>query len=534
MKNKPIILCIMDGYGLRKSSYGNAVLEAKKPNLDYFFKKYAFTTIEASGEAVGLPEGQMGNSEVGHLNIGAGRVVYQSLTLINKAIKDGVFFENQHYIHAIEHAKQNNSKLHIFALVSDGGVHSHISHIEAMIKMAKMQGMKDVFLHCFMDGRDVGPQDGVKYLDRLQKLMDELHFGHIADIGGRYYVMDRDKNMDRVDKAYRMMVDHDGPSFTDFHQFLKDQYAYLPTTGKDASDEFLIPTYNANVDGRIQDNDSIIFMNYRPDRAIQISTILTNPHFYENPAKKDDGTFAYKPYVPAHILKNIFYVCTMKYADSVKGEIAFALPKLDNILGVFLADHGYKQLRIAETEKYAHVTFFFDGTMNFDGVERPELKNCKRILINSPKVATYDMQPEMSAFKVRDALIAELDKKYLDVVIVNFANCDMVGHTAVHDAVVKAVEVVDECVGSLIKWVEQNGGTLMVTADHGNAEEILDEQGHPFTAHTTNKVPFCISRTDIALEQNGGKLANIAPTIIDLLGDKKPLEMTEGSLIIHK
>jgi 2,3-bisphosphoglycerate-independent phosphoglycerate mutase len=531
--NKPIILCIMDGYGIRGNAYGNAIKEAKKPNLDYFFNKYAYTTIDASGEAVGLPEGQMGNSEVGHLNIGAGRIVYQSLTLINKAIKDGSFFKNEHYLNAINHAKANKSNLHIFALVSDGGVHSHIKHIEAMIKMAKDNGLKDVFLHCFMDGRDVGPQEGVKFLDELQNLMNELHFGHIADIGGRYYAMDRDKNFDRIDVAYKVMVDHVGLSFTDYHEYLKEQYEYLPTTGKDASDEFLIPAYNANVDGRIKDNDSIIFMNYRPDRAIQISTVMTNPEWYANPPLKDDGAPLFKAYIPSHILKNIFYVCTMKYADYVHGEIAFSLPKMDNILGVWLADHGYSQLRIAETEKYAHVTFFFDGTMNFDGEERPELAHSKRILIPSPKVPTYDMKPEMSAYQVRDALIAELDKKYLDVVIVNFANCDMVGHTAVHEAVVKAVEVVDECVGSLIKWVEANGGTLLVTADHGNAEEILDDSGHPFTAHTTNKVPFCISKTDIKLVQKGGKLANIAPTIIDLLHDKKPVEMTEDSLIIH-
>ena len=532
MNKKPIILCIMDGYGLRESNHGNAINEAKKPNLDYFFKNYSYTTINASGEYVGLPDGQMGNSEVGHMNIGAGRIVYQSLTLINKAIKDKTFFKNEHYLRAIQHAKDNNSNLHIFALTSDGGVHSHLNHVKAMIQMAKNEGLKDVYFHAFMDGRDVDPQAGVKYIDEIQHLMDELNFGHIADIGGRYYVMDRDKNLDRVDVAYRVMVDHDGPSFDDYHDFFKRQYEYLPTTGKDASDEFLIPSYNAKVDGRIKDNDAIIFMNYRPDRAIQISTILTNPHFYENPNVKEDGSLAFKPYVPKHILKNIFFVCTMKYADSVKGEIAFTLPKLDNILGVYLADKGYTQLRIAETEKYAHVTFFFDGTMNFDGVERPELKGCRRVLINSPKVATYDLQPEMSAYLVTDALLKELDKKDLDVVIVNFANCDMVGHTAVNKACVKAVETVDECVGKLIKWVETNGGILMITADHGNAEEILDENDHPFTAHTTNLVPFAISIKGLNLIKEGGKLANIAPTILDLLGVEKPKELDEESLIV--
>jgi len=535
MENKkPIILCIMDGYGIRDDKHGNAISEAKKPHLDAYFKNNAYTEINASGEYVGLPDGQMGNSEVGHMNIGAGRIVYQSLTLINKAIKDKEFFHNQCYIEAINHAKKNHSKLHIFGLTSDGGVHSHINHILGMIEMAKEQGLDDVFMHCFMDGRDVAPQSGVHYVDMIQQKMDELHFGHIADISGRYWAMDRDKNMDRVDVSYRCMVDHDGESFTDYHELFKSQYEELPKMGKDASDEFIIPHYNANVDGRINDNDAIIFMNYRPDRAIQISTLFTNPSFYENPPKKEDGSLTFKPYKPAHTLKNIFYVCTMKYADSVKGKIAFELPKLTNILGVWLADHGYKQLRIAETEKYAHVTFFFDGTMNFDGVERKELDNCTRVLINSPKVATYDLQPEMSAYKVLDALMTELNKNYLDVVILNFANCDMVGHTAIDKAVVKAVETVDECVGKIIDWCDANNATLLVTADHGNAEEILDENNKPFTAHTTNLVPFCINRKDIKLRKTEGKLADIAPTIIELLGEKKPQEMSGESLIIKE
>lgn len=534
MNKKPIILCIMDGYGLRASPHGNGVTQARKPNLDHFFNKYAFTMINASGEYVGLPDGQMGNSEVGHMNIGAGRIVYQSLTLINKAIKDNSFFANKEYLAAINHAKTHHSKLHIMALTSDGGVHSHIRHILAMIEMAKKEGLDDVFVHCFMDGRDVDPQSGIKYIEMIQNKMDELHFGHIADIGGRYWGMDRDKNMDRVDVCYKCMVDHEAESFSDFKKFFKEQYEYLPTIGKEASDEFIIPHYNANCDGRIGDDDAVIFMNYRPDRAIQISTILTNPLFYTNPPKKDDGSLAYKPYKPEHCLKNIFFVCTMKYADSVKGHIAFELPKLTNILGTFLADNGYTQLRIAETEKYAHVTFFFDGTMNFDGVERPELKNCKRILINSPKVPTYDMKPEMSAYLVLDALLEELNKDYLDVVILNFANCDMVGHTAVNDAVVKAVETVDDCVGKIIDWCETNGGTILITADHGNAEEILDDDNRPYTAHTTNLVPFAINRSDIKLLQKGGKLANIAPTILDLLGAKKPIEMDEDSLILKK
>lgn len=531
MNTKPVILCIMDGYGLSKKEKGNAVAAANKPNLDAFFSKYPTTYLDASGEAVGLPEGQMGNSEVGHLNIGAGTIVYQSLTLINKAVKDGTFYQNEHYINAMNHVKKHKSNLHIFGLMSDGGVHSHVNHIIAIVKMAKLQGLKDVFIHAFMDGRDVDPQKGNEYLDNVQDVMDELDFGHIASISGRYYAMDRDKNMDRIDVAYKVLVDREGNHFSSYSQYFKDQYNYLPTTGRDASDEFIIPAYNENVDARIKDDDAIIFMNFRPDRAIQISTLFTNPHFYETPNKKDDGTDAWKPYSPKTIVNNIFFVCTMKYADSVKGEIAFTLPKIKMTLGQFLAENGYKQLRIAETEKYAHVTFFFDGTMNFDGVERPELTNCRRVLVNSPKVATYDLQPGMSANEVTDKLLLELDKKDLDVVILNFANCDMVGHTAVFDAVVKAVETVDACVGRIINWVDQNGGTLLLTADHGNAEQLLDEHGNPFTAHTTNLVPFAISNTEYKLKE-GGKLANISPTIIDLLGAKKPEEMDEDSLLI--
>lgn len=528
---KPIILCIMDGFGIAPNNPGNCITQAKKPNLDRIFKEYPTTLIQASGEAVGLPEGQMGNSEVGHLNIGAGHIVYQSLTLINKAVKDGSFFKNEKYLAAMQNCKDNHKKLHIFGLMSNGGVHSHVNHICAMIKMAKQQGLKDVFVHAFMDGRDVDPQAGVIFLDQVQKTMDEEGIGHIASISGRYWAMDRDKNLDRVDVAYRVLVDRDGNSFTDYHKYLQDQYAYLPTTGKDPSDEFVIPAYNSLIDGSINDGDSIIFMNFRPDRAIQISTLFTNPYFYKEPSLKADGTPAWKSYVPHHVLKDIHYVCTMKYADSVKGSIAFALPSMNNTLGEFLADHGYSQLRIAETEKYAHVTFFFDGTKNYDGVERPELKNSRRVLINSPKVATYDLKPEMSAYLVLDALIKELNKFDLDVVIVNFANCDMVGHTAIIPSVIKAVETIDECVGKLVEWCEANGGTMIVTADHGNAEKCLDENNKPFTAHTSNLVPFCIIKKGLKLRDDG-KLSNIAPTILQLLGSSIPEEMDEPSMII--
>jgi 2,3-bisphosphoglycerate-independent phosphoglycerate mutase len=530
---RPVILCIMDGYGIRSNPHGNAIMEAKKPNLDKYFKEYSYTEINASGEYVGLPDGQMGNSEVGHLNLGAGRIVYQSLTLLNKAVKDGTFYKNTAYLNAIKHVKENNSKLHVFALLSDGGVHSHINHVLAMIKMAKQEGLKDVFLHCFMDGRDTDPHSGYGFVKQVLDLMEELHFGHIADISGRYYAMDRDKNLTRNDVSYRVMVDHDGRSFTDFKKFFDDSYQEQVDKGQEGSDEFIYPAYNANCDGRICDNDSIIFMNFRPDRAIQISTMFTNPTFYEHPLINPDGTQVWKPYTVPHVLKNLYYVSTMKYADSVKGEIAFSLPKLDNVLGVYLANNGYRQLRIAETEKYAHVTFFFDGTVNYDGKEKPELKGSRRVLIPSPKVATYDLQPEMSAYKILDALIKELDKKDLDVVILNFANCDMVGHTAIDKAVVKAVETVDACVGKLIDYANANHCALIVTADHGNAEEILDDNNHPMTAHTTNLVPVCINIKGLKLMPKGeGKLSNIAPTILELLGAKKPAEMTEDSLIL--
>ncbi|MDR1697903.1 MAG: 2,3-bisphosphoglycerate-independent phosphoglycerate mutase, partial [Erysipelotrichaceae bacterium] len=355
---------------------------------------------------------------------------------------------------------------------------------------------------------------------------DTLQIGAIADIHGRYYVMDRDKNLDRVDLSYRLMVDHDGPSYEDLDAFFPEIYQKLIASGKDPSDEFIIPHYNKKVDGRIKDHDAVIFMNYRPDRAIEISTIITNPHYYETVPVKPNGT-----YTPSHILNDIEYTCLMKYADSVKGNVAFRLPAIHNTLGPWLANHGYSQLRIAETEKYAHVTFFFDATVNYDGVEKPELKLCRRVLIPSPKVATYDLKPEMSAYLIRDALIKELDKFDLDVVIVNFANCDMVGHTAVRDATIKAVEVVDDCVGSLINWANQNDAIIMVTADHGNAEEILDDQDHPYTAHTTDPVPFCINIKDLKLRKDG-KLSNLAPTVIDLLGEKVPEDMSEPSLII--
>ncbi len=533
MSKKPIILTILDGYGYSNETIGNAVLKAKTPHITNFFKNYPTTLIAASEEAVGLPKGQMGNSEVGHMNIGAGRIVYQSLTYINQKIKDKSFFTNEQYLQAFAHVKANKSKLHIFGLVSDGGVHSHLEHIKAILLFAKQQNVDNAYVHAFMDGRDVAPQNGPKYIKALTDYMDEINFGELASISGRYYAMDRDKNLMRNDLAFQVIANRSGNSFTDFNTYFNEQYRALPTQNMEPSDEFVIPAYNANVNAKLESNDSVIYMNFRPDRAIQLSTIITNPNFYATP-RLIDGKPEYVAYVPNKTFTNLYYVCTMKYADSVHGHIAFSLPKLDNGLGVFLANNGYKQLRIAETEKYAHVTFFFDGTVNYDGVEKPELQGARRVLINSPKVATYDLKPEMSAYEITDALIAELNKGDLDVVILNFANPDMVGHTAIMDAVVKALEAVDECVGRIHEWVEAHDATLILTADHGNAEKLLEEDGTPCTAHTTNLVQFGINNKKIKLRKDGGKLGNIAPTIIDLLGDTPPTEMSETSLVIKK
>lgn len=531
---KPIILVIMDGYGIRKENHGNAINQAKKPNLDKIFAEYPYTTIQASGEFVGLPDGQMGNSEVGHLNMGAGRVIYQPLTLISKEIKDGEFFKNQEYLKAMEHAVKTGKKLHVMALTSDGGVHSHISHILAIIKMAKENGIKpdQLCYHGFLDGRDVLPQSSIGYLDSIQNEMDKEGVGHICTIGGRYYGMDRDKNFDRVNVAYQAMVARKGNSFTDYHAYIKSEYARLLSEGKSASDEFVIPAYDSRFDGEIDDDDSVIFMNFRPDRAIQMSTLLTNPHYYEKPLQNADGTLAWKSFVPVPERKGIFFVCTMHYADYVKAPIAFEIPEIKNALGPYLAENGLKQLRIAETEKYAHVTFYFDGEVDYDGIHKPALAGSRRVLIPSPKVATYNLLPEMSAYKILDALLKELDKKDLDVVILNFANCDMVGHTAIMPAVIKAVETVDDCVGKIHDYCLKNGGTMLITADHGNADCCIDDEGRPMTKHTTNPVPFCITDKSYKMRE-GCSLCDIAPTILDLLDLPAPKEMT-GHPIIYK
>ncbi len=503
MKKRPIVLCIMDGYGLREDIKGNAVRLANTPCLDDLMTIYPTTRINASGMAVGLPEGQMGNSEVGHMNIGAGRVVYQSLTLINKAVQDGTFYENEKLLNAMEHARTHNSKLHIWGLLSDGGVHSSIEHIYALLEMAKKERLRKVYVHAFLDGRDVAPDSGADFVKAITDKMKELGVGELYSISGRYYAMDRDKRWDRVELAYNNMVLGEGKTFDDPVAYVKESYA------NEVYDEFVIPGHSNTVPGTIEDNDAIIFANFRPDRAIQMSSVITNDEYLWQPKAKPH---------------NLAFVCMMKYADSVKGEIAFALPKLTNTLGDYLSAQGLKQLRIAETEKYAHVTFFLDG-----GVDK-EIEGATRVLVNSPKVATYDLQPEMSAYEVKDQLLAELDKDIHDVVIVNFANCDMVGHTGIIPAAIKAVSVVDDCVGEVYDKVSELGGTMLITADHGNSEMLMDEDGNPFTAHTTNQVPLIVTNTHLKLKENG-KLGDLAPTILTLLGLPIPEEMTGESLI---
>ena len=504
---KPVMLIIMDGYGLAASGNGNAVSLAKHPNLDRIFNEYDTKTLDASGEAVGLPEGQMGNSEVGHMNIGAGRIVWQSLSRINNSIKTGEFNQNEAIVEAINRAKNNNKKLHIFGLCSDGGVHSHTSHIIAIAKLAHNLGLEKVYYHAFLDGRDVAPKSAGIY---LKKIVEEGHVT-VATVGGRYYGMDRDKNYDRIQVAYDAMTIAKGEYFADPFAGIEASYA------KGVTDEFMVPFVSAK-DGMVEDGDSIVFANFRPDRAIQISTCLSNPEGIVYNAEK--------PYRMdlSHAPKNVFYVSMMKYADTVKGPLAFGLQKLDNLFGYVVSKAGLKQLRIAETEKYAHVTFFFDG-----GADR-EIEGADRILVNSPKVATYDLQPQMSAYEVCDKVVDAIHSKKYDTIILNFANCDMVGHTGVIPAAIKAVEAVDTCVGRCVQALDEVGGVALITADHGNAEKLLDVDGKPFTAHTTNLVPVVI--TDKSIKIRDGILSDIAPTLLELLGVEVPVEMTSKSLIV--
>ena len=505
MPNKPLVLIIMDGWGVRESSDNNAVKLAKSQIVNTLAKEYPSTTLGCSGGSVGLPEGQMGNSEVGHLNIGAGRIVYQELTRITKSIKDGDFFNNKALLDAINNVRKSRSALHVMGLVSDGGVHSDNKHLYAILELAKRSNINNVYIHCFMDGRDTPPESGKKYIEELQSKINDLKIGKIATIIGRYYAMDRDKRWERVELAYDAMSSGIGLSEKDPVQAMQNAY------NRKETDEFIKPII---IKGSplISDNDSLIFFNFRGDRAREITRCFTDDKF--------DG-FERKCHPKVH------FVCLTQYDITIKASIAYSPQELKNILSEVFSKKGLKQLRIAETEKYAHVTFFFNG-----GVEKP-YPNEDRILIPSPKVATYDLKPEMSAYEVTDRVLKEIESGKYDVVIMNYANCDMVGHSGILKAAIAAVEAVNISVGRVEELVKKLGGITMITADHGNAEQMYDTTTHgPHTAHTCNKVPFILisDKKDLKL-RNDGILADIAPTILELLGIEKPKEMTGRSLI---
>lgn len=510
MKDKLTMLMILDGFGDNNNKDGNAIKLAKTPNIDRLMKKYDNTEIATSGLAVGLPEGQMGNSEVGHTNIGAGRIVYQELTRITKSIEDGEFFTNQEFIAAIENCKKNHSKLHILGLVSDGGVHSHIRHLYGLLEMAKRRDFEDVYVHCFLDGRDTPPASAESYVVKLQEKMQEKEIGKIASICGRFYSMDRDKRWERVQKCYDALVNGEGKKASSSVKAIEDSYQ------KEVFDEFVEPTLICNGDepiATIEKNDSVIFFNFRPDRAREITRALVDTKFDGFETKKD---------------LNLYFVCFTNYDETMPNvHVAFKKETLHNTFGEYISKLGRTQLRIAETEKYAHVTFFFNGGEEklFEGEDR--------ILVPSPKVETYDMKPEMSAYEVTDKVVEAIEKERYDCVILNYANTDMVGHTGSLDAAIKAVEAVDECVGKVVKLVEEKGGNLLITADHGNAEQMIDyATGEPHTAHTTNPVPLILVTQNEKLKlKTGGKLADLAPTMLDLMNLKKPEEMTGESLL---
>lgn len=509
---KTVLLCIMDGYGLATEGSGNAVSLAKKPNLDRLFKTYPYTVIKASGEAVGLPDGQMGNSEVGHMNLGAGRIVYQSLTRINKSIKDATFNSNEAILDAISSAKKNNKKVHILGLCSDGGVHSHTSHIKAIANVCKENGIDKVYYHAFLDGRDVAPSSANEYMD---KILDNTNIS-VSTVSGRYYGMDRDKNWNRIQETFDAMTSKKGKVFASAKEGIEASYK------EGITDEFVVP-FIVDINGQIEDGDSVIFANFRPDRAIQIATAISNPTVTPTLIKNENDPKLDITNAP----KDIHFVSMMKYSDNVKGSLAFPLQSFNNLYGDVISAAGLKQLRIAETEKYAHVTFFFDG-----GADR-EIKGSDRILVNSPKVATYDLKPEMSAYEVCDKVCQAIKEEKYDTIILNFANCDMVGHTGVIPAAIKACEVVDECVGKVVDALNSVGGVALITADHGNAERMLDEEGKPYTAHTTNLVPLILTSNEYELKEDG-ILSDLAPTMLELLGVEKPQDMTSNSLLIKK
>ena len=492
---KKVLLCVLDGVGLSKIKDGNALINANKPNIDYLMKEYPNKGINASGTFVGLPDGQMGNSEVGHLTIGAGRIIYQSLELINRAIKDESFYSNESFLNAIRHAKENNSKLHIMGLLSDGGVHSHINHIKALLKLCKKEDFSNVYFHIFTDGRDTFKESSISYIDDLNNEINELGIGKICTISGRYYAMDRDKRWDRLKKCYDVIVNNTGNKCDNYKKYITDSYE------KGITDEFIEPVI-IDESGKVEDNDSIIWANFRPDRAIQILRSLVDPNF--------DG-------FDRKIFNNLYLTTMMYVSDDVKSDIAFKKEIIDNTLGIYLSKLGKRQLRIAETEKYAHVTYFFDGGRDLD------LNLCDRVLIPSPKVATYDLKPEMSAREITSNLLEKMDNNY-DFIFLNFANGDMVGHTGNYDMTKKAIETIDEMIGKLYKKCVEDEYLFIITADHGNAEEMIDENGNVVTSHTTNLVPFIVTDKNLNID-NVNKLSDIAPFVLNYMNLNLPDEM---------
>ncbi|MBQ8314408.1 MAG: 2,3-bisphosphoglycerate-independent phosphoglycerate mutase [Lachnospiraceae bacterium] len=509
MSKKTTVLMILDGYGVENKTEGNAIALAKKPNMDKLTSMYPTVQGEASGLFVGLPDGQMGNSEVGHTNIGAGRIVYQMLVKISKSIKDGDFFENPALVSAMENCKKNGSALHLMGLLSPGGVHSHTEHMYGLVEMAKRNGLDKVYVHCFLDGRDVPPSSAAEYMEEAAAKIKEIGVGKIATIAGRFYAMDRDNAWDRVEKAYNALVFGEGVQETDPVEAVKNSYA------NGVTDEFMLPTV-VEKDGMIKENDSVVFFNFRPDRARQITRAFVDPDFAGFTRK--NGYF------------ETTFVCMAQYdAEMPNVLVAFPPEELTMTFGEYLAKNGKTQLRLAETQKYAHVTFFFNGG------EEKQFEGEDRILVNSPKVATFDMQPEMSAYEVADNLVEAIKSEKYDVIVVNFANPDMVGHTGIMEAAVKAIEAVDECVGKAYDALMEKNGQMFICADHGNAEKLVDTDGSPFTAHTTNPVPFVLVNYDEAYTlREGGCLADIVPTLIEMMGMEQPKEMTGKSLLIKK
>ena len=513
MSKKPTVLMILDGYGLNDKCEANAVCEGKTPVMDQLMSQCPFVKGNASGMAVGLPEGQMGNSEVGHLNMGAGRIVYQELTRITKEIQDGDFFENKALLAAVRNAKEKDSALHFMGLLSDGGVHSHITHLYGLLELAKREGLQKVYVHCFLDGRDTPPASGKGYIEQLEEKMKELGVGQIGVVSGRYYAMDRDNRWDRVEKAYLALTKGEGVKGCDAAAAVQKSY------DEEVTDEFVLPTVieeDGKPVGTVQDGDSVVFFNFRPDRAREITRAFCDDDFkgFDREKKLD-----------------ITYVCFTDYDETIPNKlVAFEKQEIKNTFGEYLAAHHMTQARIAETEKYAHVTFFFNG-----GVEEPN-EGEDRILVKSPKVATYDLKPEMSAYEVCDKLVEAIKSGKYDVIIINFANPDMVGHTGVEAAAIKAIEAVDSCVGRAVEAIKEVDGQMFICADHGNAEQLVDyETGEPFTAHTTNPVPFILVNADPSYKlREGGCLADIIPTLIELMGMEQPAEMTGKSLLIKE